>query len=597
VNLGEAKFTKGRIGERGIRTPVGASQQIYSLPPLATRAPHHMWHLSIKPIITANSIACDAGAQDGTRIRDLFLTKEVLYRLSYLGTSNSKWSHYGQCLRESKEPGGTRSIRRIYHRGILPCFHTRTVDEHLGDRYSGATMQPLTPEEQNRRANYLKRATESLGQAGELLNNWHPAHGGMPAGFRVSENGRKDISKLFVDAMATFLAHASSLPFLSITPPEKIIAVAKAASHMFTCSLVFSETDPRLATAYSAVDKVSHALKSLPPQQYQKLLQQGLPTFTADAASGLVSIQKKMLCQLMQERAAIMREVSPHHHIPAELRNKWQENFRERMETAKRLIEAFSVSAQRLEASGFFAQWKWLMQERCETIDTLRGTPADRCDARFRLLMGAAKVRGLFSQEEVDTLVQEIAGILATTSEEGMRHSITVQIRDNLFAWARIYDSKPQILPPPPEGLRTLGKQALIDQLERSKAGHLSSSCQTLLGLIDILSTPLLLPGLFSSNDLVPYTRQAFECFNEISNPNDKQTLETVISLLKDLWEQRYITNRTSTIQAPPVPLWLKFFCEKIMETPSSGAPYENLGPKHISDVLDEWKKKWDEGQ
>ena len=27
-------------GERGIRTPVGRSQQIYSLPPLATRAPH-----------------------------------------------------------------------------------------------------------------------------------------------------------------------------------------------------------------------------------------------------------------------------------------------------------------------------------------------------------------------------------------------------------------------------------------------------------------------------------------------------------------------------------------------------------------------------
>ncbi len=27
-----------------------------------------------------------SGAQDGTRIRDLFLTKEVLYRLSYMGT-------------------------------------------------------------------------------------------------------------------------------------------------------------------------------------------------------------------------------------------------------------------------------------------------------------------------------------------------------------------------------------------------------------------------------------------------------------------------------------------------------------------------------
>ena len=31
-----------KIGEEWIRTTVGRSQQIYSLPPLATRAPHQM---------------------------------------------------------------------------------------------------------------------------------------------------------------------------------------------------------------------------------------------------------------------------------------------------------------------------------------------------------------------------------------------------------------------------------------------------------------------------------------------------------------------------------------------------------------------------
>jgi hypothetical protein len=33
--------TSGKNGEGGVRTHVGVSQQIYSLPPLATRAPHH----------------------------------------------------------------------------------------------------------------------------------------------------------------------------------------------------------------------------------------------------------------------------------------------------------------------------------------------------------------------------------------------------------------------------------------------------------------------------------------------------------------------------------------------------------------------------
>jgi hypothetical protein len=41
------------------------SQQIYSLPPLATREPLHL------------------GAGDGTRTRNLLITNQLLYRLSY----------------------------------------------------------------------------------------------------------------------------------------------------------------------------------------------------------------------------------------------------------------------------------------------------------------------------------------------------------------------------------------------------------------------------------------------------------------------------------------------------------------------------------
>jgi hypothetical protein len=38
------------VGEEWIRTTVGRSQQIYSLPPLATRAPHQMSGLSVAAV-------------------------------------------------------------------------------------------------------------------------------------------------------------------------------------------------------------------------------------------------------------------------------------------------------------------------------------------------------------------------------------------------------------------------------------------------------------------------------------------------------------------------------------------------------------------
>ena len=123
-------------GEEWIRTTVGRSQQIYSLPPLATRAPHHLRVVFIESRLLSPTTAILAkpsccrqqtlvqdplpvtailaqpsccrqqnGAQDGTRIRDLFLTKEVLYRLSYLGTQLPMGRHYGK-LRSSSKYGG-----------------------------------------------------------------------------------------------------------------------------------------------------------------------------------------------------------------------------------------------------------------------------------------------------------------------------------------------------------------------------------------------------------------------------------------------------------------------------------------------------------
>ena len=101
-------MSKG-IGEEWIRTTVGRSQQIYSLPPLATRAPHQKSGLnnrytlqhplgydSSDPEGLFRPRADTPGAHDGTRIRDLFLTKEVLYRLSYMGVSRSIARHYDQ---------------------------------------------------------------------------------------------------------------------------------------------------------------------------------------------------------------------------------------------------------------------------------------------------------------------------------------------------------------------------------------------------------------------------------------------------------------------------------------------------------------------
>ena len=50
-------------------------QQIYSLPPLATRELSHMYEgQKLVPVF---------GAGDGTRTRDLLITNQLLYQLSY----------------------------------------------------------------------------------------------------------------------------------------------------------------------------------------------------------------------------------------------------------------------------------------------------------------------------------------------------------------------------------------------------------------------------------------------------------------------------------------------------------------------------------
>jgi hypothetical protein len=59
-----------RGGERRIRTFVGVSQQIYSLPPLATRAP------------LLDDHSQKSGAGYGTRTRNLLITNQLLYQLS-----------------------------------------------------------------------------------------------------------------------------------------------------------------------------------------------------------------------------------------------------------------------------------------------------------------------------------------------------------------------------------------------------------------------------------------------------------------------------------------------------------------------------------
>ncbi len=64
-------------------------QQIYSLLPLATREPLHIYHkyTSGKPILLIFWV----GADDGTRTRNLLITNQLLCQLSYVGKTDKAY--------------------------------------------------------------------------------------------------------------------------------------------------------------------------------------------------------------------------------------------------------------------------------------------------------------------------------------------------------------------------------------------------------------------------------------------------------------------------------------------------------------------------
>src|SRR5437868_6080366 len=70
-----------------IRTFEGVSRQIYSLLPLAARAPLRTASSFVGPLLWSASNWCGAGG--GNRTRDLLLTRQVLCQLSYTSTSRA----------------------------------------------------------------------------------------------------------------------------------------------------------------------------------------------------------------------------------------------------------------------------------------------------------------------------------------------------------------------------------------------------------------------------------------------------------------------------------------------------------------------------
>ncbi len=63
--------------------PPKLARQIYSLIPLATRESHH-----------ASRYTSEDGAGTKSRTRDLLITSQLLYQLSYTGRSLLKWRVY-----------------------------------------------------------------------------------------------------------------------------------------------------------------------------------------------------------------------------------------------------------------------------------------------------------------------------------------------------------------------------------------------------------------------------------------------------------------------------------------------------------------------
>ena len=107
TSLGERKTgLKPASGQGWIRTTEGVSQQIYSLPHLAT-------------LVLALSIS---GAEDGTQTRDPQLGRLMLYRLSYF--RNFAWAKMDSNHRRRK-PADLQSAP-FGHSGICPFAFEKT---------------------------------------------------------------------------------------------------------------------------------------------------------------------------------------------------------------------------------------------------------------------------------------------------------------------------------------------------------------------------------------------------------------------------------------------------------------------------------------
>ncbi len=85
-------------GQSRVRTYVLVREQIYSLSPLTTRpsAPEGL-EFGVETTLTSNSKHQTYRAEDGTRTRDLLITNQLLYQLSYFGIKFEilEWNDFG----------------------------------------------------------------------------------------------------------------------------------------------------------------------------------------------------------------------------------------------------------------------------------------------------------------------------------------------------------------------------------------------------------------------------------------------------------------------------------------------------------------------
>ena len=94
-------------------------RQIYSLLPLTTREPHHPdpYSIFICPLFPEES-----GAGDGTRTRNLLITNQLLYQLSYASSVGTRPA----CLSLCSKPLSFRLYRRNFRFFSHLCLNPRS---------------------------------------------------------------------------------------------------------------------------------------------------------------------------------------------------------------------------------------------------------------------------------------------------------------------------------------------------------------------------------------------------------------------------------------------------------------------------------------